>query len=71
MNLRTLTITEAHRETGIPRAQLYTLLETGKLAGNRTGRTWRISAQSLEAFVTARRGVPVAVEVEHVEDVFA
>lgn len=51
MNLRTLSITEAVKETGIPRSAIYRLLDEGKVAGNRSGNRWRISEASLSAWI--------------------
>jgi excisionase family DNA binding protein len=51
MNLKTITVSEAVRETGLSRQALYLLLDSGKLAGNRVNRSWRISVASLEAWV--------------------
>ena len=35
---------------------MYTLLNTGELKGFRVGRSWRISAQSLEQFMQLEQG---------------
>lgn len=51
MNLRTLSLAEAHAETGISVRMLRKLIDTGKLKGNRVGRHYRVSVASLEQFV--------------------
>lgn len=51
--LRTLSITEAVTETGIPRATLYRLVESGQVKGNRAssrGR-WRVQMASLVEWI--------------------
>ena len=73
MNLRTLTVNEAAKETGMPPAAIRRLLESGQVAGNRNGRSWRVSASSLEAWVNRTPSHP-SIETRafpEVEDRFA
>lgn len=59
-DLRTWSITEAVAHTGIPRATLYALLESGKVAGNRPterGR-WRVLVTSLQSWIDTRPTMP-------------
>lgn len=65
MSLRTITVTEACKETGIARASMYRLLETGAVAGNRVGNRWRVNVVSLEQFVSATPSKPVSGESLH------
>lgn len=51
MNLKTLSVTQAATETGMPAAAIRRLLESGAVAGNRNGRKWHVSAASLEAWI--------------------
>ena len=59
MNLRTWTLSEAHRETGIPVKTLRQMVDRGDIAGNRSGKLYRVSVASLEAWVY-RRSQPAA-----------
>jgi excisionase family DNA binding protein len=46
-----LTVTEAVQQTGMPAAAIRRLLESGQVAGNRIGKVWRVSADSLAAWI--------------------
>lgn len=74
MNLRTLTVTEASKETGLSGHAIRKLLHEGQLAGPRIGRNWRVSVASLEAFVARTQAPPVRRDERafpEVEDHFA
>jgi excisionase family DNA binding protein len=51
MNLKTLTVRQAHDATGIPIITLRKLLESGQVAGNRVGAKWFVSEASLHAWI--------------------
>lgn len=74
MNLRTLSVTEAAKETGMTAATIRRLLDTGAVAGNRIGKNWRVSAASLSAWIN-RTPTPSPVHTSkvfpEVEDRFA
>lgn len=76
MNLRTWTLREAHQQTGIPVKTLRKLIDDGTLAGNRTGKLYRVSVESLVAFVLHKHNVkPLTVtddrQFPEVEDQFS
>lgn len=75
MNLRTITLSEAVKATGISRASLLKMIHDGTIAANRHGKVYRVSVASLEAWVmkTAAPVVvsPVKAFPEVVEDRFA
>lgn len=76
-HLRALSLTEAHQESGISVRMLKKLIDEGKLAGNKVGRKYIVSAQSLAEFVNhkpAPPARPTVAEERHfpeVEDRFA
>jgi len=49
-----LTPTEAMDILNIGKNSMYSLLNSGKLPAFRVGRSWRISAESLETFILNR-----------------
>lgn len=51
LNLRTLTLADAHAKTGIPVKSLRVLIDRGELAGNKIGRKYFVSEESLYAWV--------------------
>lgn len=74
MNLKTLSVSEASNETGMPRETIRRLLESGAVSGNRIGRNWRVSEASLIAWIN-RTPSPAPVHPSkvfpEVEDRFA
>jgi excisionase family DNA binding protein len=46
-----LTVPEAARYLRIHEQTVYSLLRTGRLAGRKVGRAWRIHLETLEAYV--------------------
>ena len=64
MNLRALSVTEAHQQTGMPRTAILSLLESGQVAGNKLGKKWFISAESLSAWLNRTATPPAAPVVE-------
>jgi excisionase family DNA binding protein len=70
MNLRTLTLAEAHAATGIPVKSLRRLVVSGKLSGVRVGKNWRVTEASLIAFVQHTPQVePVKTNDRHFADI--
>ena len=67
MNLKTLSVTQAATETGMPAAAIRRLLESGAVAGNRNGKVWRLSVASLEAWIN-RTASPTPPPSEPVSD---
>lgn len=67
--LLTITVAEASRATGIPVKSIRKLLEDGKLAGNRVGKNWRVSVQSLGEWVNHTPHAPAVTETRHFPEV--
>ncbi len=57
MNKQELSPIEAARRLGVGLQYVYSLLWTGKLAGRKVGRSWRVSAQAVETKLREREGL--------------
>lgn len=56
MTSQTLSVREAATQLGCTLKYIYDLLYSGRLAGEKVGRQWRISAQALRAKMQRRAG---------------
>lgn len=75
MNLHTLTVTEAADQTGVPPETIRRLLKSGELQGPKVGRNYRVSMESLSAWVFRQSARPATASATRafsdVEDHFA
>jgi excisionase family DNA binding protein len=53
---KTLSVREAAKQLGCTLKYIYDLLYSGRIAGEKVGRQWRISAEALRAKMQRRAG---------------